>query len=104
MAVFMEQPLPEFLTWRPILIAVPFVCWFIWRAWARRLGKDVGATPYAWLVAAAAFLVGLSLAATVVLHPDNRHERYVPGEVTASGDVTKGHFEAQPKPPQNASK
>ncbi len=96
--------MPEFLTWRPVLIAVPFVFWFIWRALARSTGRDVGATPYAWLVGAAAALVGLSLVATVVFHPDNRRERYVPGEVTANGDVTKGHFEALPKSPKATPK
>jgi hypothetical protein len=59
----------------------------------------MGSTPYAWLAAAGAVLVGLSLIATVVFHSDNRHERYVPGEVTAGGDVTKGYFEKRPASP-----
>jgi len=89
----MEPPLPEVLAWRLVLVAAPFAVWFIWRAWAIRSGREMGSTPWPWLFAAGAALVGLSLVATVVFHPDNRHLRYVPGEVTASGEVTKGRFE-----------
>jgi nicotinamide riboside transporter PnuC len=84
---------------RLVLVAAPFVVWFFWRAWAQRSGREMGSTPYAWLAAAGAVLVGLSLIGTVVFHPDNRHERYVPGQVTASGAVTQGHFEPAPPPP-----
>lgn len=78
---------------RLLLFAAPFVVWFVWRDVARRTGREMGSTPYAWLVAAGAGLIGLSLVAAVVVHPDNRHERYVPGEVTADGSVSKGYFE-----------
>jgi type VI protein secretion system component VasK len=81
---------------RLLLIALPFAVWFIWRAIARRTGREMGSTPYAWLFAAGAALVGLSLIGTVVFHRDNRHDRYVPGEATASGQVTKGYFEKAP--------
>jgi TRAP-type C4-dicarboxylate transport system permease small subunit len=89
----MEPPLLRVVALRLLLIAVPFAIWFTWRAWARRSGREMGSTPYAWLVAAGAVLVGLSLIATVVFHTDNRRERYVPGEVTPSGAVTQGYFE-----------
>ena len=56
----------------------------------------MGSTPYAWLFAAGTVLVGLSLIGLVVFHPDNRRAHYVPGEVTASGAVTPGHFEKTP--------
>jgi hypothetical protein len=95
----MEPPLLRVVALRLLLIAVPFAVWFLWRAYARRSGREMGSTPYAWLVAAGAVLVGLSLAATVVFHPDNRLKHYVPGEVTASGAVTKGYFKAGPPPP-----
>ncbi|WP_372783077.1 hypothetical protein [Phenylobacterium sp.] len=95
--------MPRIVLLRLLLIAVPFVVWFIWRAWARRTGREMGATPYAWLFAAGAVLVGLSLVGTVVFHPDNRHDHYVPGEVTADGKVTKGRFEkAAPIPASKA--
>jgi hypothetical protein len=76
-----------------VLIALPFALWFLWAAWARRTGRPMGSTPWPWLFAAAALLVGLSLIATVVFHRDNRNDRYVPGEATAGGRVTEGRFE-----------
>jgi len=94
----MEPPLPEALATRAALFAVPFLVWGLWWAWSRRTGRPMGSTPYAWLFAAGAVLVGLSLIGTVALHPDNRDERYVPGEVTASGAVTPGRFEKVPAP------
>lgn len=89
----MEPPLLREIGPRALLVVLPFAVWFLWAWWARRTGRPMGSTPYPWLFAAGAALVGLSLVATVVFHPDNRHERYVPGEVTASGAVTPGHFE-----------
>ena len=91
-----EPPLPRVVLLRLLLIALPFVVWFVWRAIARRTGREMGSTPYAWLFAAGAALVGLSLIGTVVFHPDNRHDRYVPAEATANGQVTKGYFEKAP--------
>ena len=85
---------------RGALFLAPFVAWFLWRAWARRTGRPMGSTPWPWLFAAGAFLIGLSLMAGAVFHRDNRGETYVPGEVTASGRVTPGHFEEHaPKRP-----
>jgi len=100
----MEPPLPRIVLTRLLLMALPFVIWFLWREVARRTGRPMGSTPYAWLVAAGAVLVGLSLIGTVVFHPDNRDERYVPGEVTASGAVTPGHFEKVPPLPADKPK
>ena len=97
----MEPPLLRVVLIRLLLIAVPFAVWFVWRDVARRSGREMGSTPYAWLVVVGAALVGLSLAATVVFHPDNRHERYVPGEVTPSGAVSQGYFEKTPQPATN---
>lgn len=78
---------------RGALAAIPFLLWFLWAAWARRTGRPMGSTPWPWLVAAGAALVGLSLMATVVLHRDNRGERYIPGETRPDGRVTEGYFE-----------
>jgi hypothetical protein len=83
---------------RSLLIALPFAVWFLWRAWARRTGREMGSTPYAWLFAAGALLVGTSLMASAIFHRDNREDRYVPGEVTADGRVTQGYL--QPKAPK----
>ena len=76
-----------------MLVAAPFVVWFLWAAWARRTGRPMGSTPWPWLVAAAGALVGLSLLASALFHRDNRGDRYVPGEVEPSGRVSEGHFE-----------
>ena len=93
----MERPLLRIVLTRALLMAVPFVIWFAWRAWARRSGREMGATPWAWLIGAGAILVGLSLMATVVFHKDNRGERYVPGEALPDGQVTGSHFEPAKK-------
>ena len=53
----MEPPLLRIVLTRLLLIAAPFVVWFVWRAWARRTGREMGATPYAWLFAAGRNLV-----------------------------------------------
>lgn len=92
--------MPEVLALRALLVAAPFAAWFIWREVARRSGRAMGSTPWAWLTAAGALLLGLSLMATAVFHSDNRGQTYVPAEVTAGGDVAPGHFEegAAPKP------
>ena len=68
----MEPPLPRAVLIRLLLIALPFVVWFVWRWVARRAGRELGSTPYAWLFAAGAALAGLSMIDTVVFHRDNR--------------------------------
>ena len=89
----MEPPLLRLILTRGILVALPFVAWYLWSAWARRNGRTMGATPWAWLIAAAGVLVGLSLMGTALFHRDNRAEHYVPGEATPDGRVSEGHFE-----------
>ena len=88
----MGRRLPEVLAWRGALVAAPFVVWFLWRAWAVRTGRPMGATPWPWLFATGCLLLGLSLVGAVALHPDNRGEKYVPGEVQADGRVSEGRF------------
>lgn len=82
---------------RGALVALPFALWFAWRWWARRTGREMGATPWPWLLAAGLALMGLSLMATTVFHRDTRGEVYVPGEAGADGKVTPGRFE-EPAP------
>jgi hypothetical protein len=89
----MERPLLRQILIRGALAALPFLLWFLWAAWARRTGRPMGSTPWPWLTAAGAALLGLSLMASVVFHSDNRGERYVPGEARPDGRVTEGHFE-----------
>ena len=93
----MDQRMLRLMILRAGLVALPFAIWFLWRAWARRSGREMGATPWPWLFAAGAFLVGLSLMATAIFHEDNRGERYVPAEVQPNGEVTGGRFEPNAK-------
>ena len=95
----MEPPLLRIFLIRGSLVLAPFAVWFLWRAWARRSGREMGSTPYAWLATAGVVLAGLSLIAAALFHSDNRREAYVPGEVTAGGAVTQGHFEKTPSSP-----
>lgn len=94
----MERPLPSLLLTRALLVAIPFLVWFAWAAVARRTGREMGATPWAWLAAAGGLLLGLSLLFSVILQPDTRGEVYVPGETSADGRVTAGHFEKSARP------
>ena len=92
----MVRPLLRVIILRGILVLLPLAVWLVWQAWARRTGREMGSTPYAWLFAAGAVLAGVSLLASGLFHTDNRRERYVPGETRADGTVTPGHFEPQP--------
>ena len=87
---------------RLLLVAVPFAVWFAWRWVSRRTGRLMGSTPWTWLFAAGALLVGLSLIATALFHRDNRHEAYEPAQAGPGGGVSTGYFEkgvpASPSP------
>lgn len=89
----MEARLLRVLLLRLWLVAAPFIVWFVWREWARRTGREMGATPWAWLVGIGAALLGVSLMASVLFHPDNRGQVYVPAEVQADGTLSPGRFE-----------
>lgn len=94
----MGRRLLSVILFRAVLVAVPFVVWFVWRAWATRHGKPMGATPWAWLVAAGAVLVGLSLVVSVFFQDDHKDQVYVPAEASADGRVRPGHFEPRKAP------
>ena len=83
---------------RGLLIALPFAVWFFWAWQAKRSGRPMGSTPWAWLVAAGTLLFALSLLGSVVFHADNRRDTYVPGHVTPEGAVTPGRFEKKTPP------
>ena len=89
----MAPPLLSLILTRGLLLATPFAAWFLWSAWAKRSGRPMGSTPWAWLTGAAGLLVGLSLMGTALFNHDNRTEHYVPGEVAPDGHVSEGHFE-----------
>jgi hypothetical protein len=80
---------------RALLVALPFAVYFGWRELARRRGREIGATPWAWLFAAGMVLVGLSLMATVVFHGDNRGHTYVPAEAQPGGAVRPSRFDPE---------
>ena len=76
-------------------MALPFALYFLWREMARRTGRPMGSTPWGWLVGAGCVLIGLSLMATAIFHPDNRADAYVPSEAHPDGRITPG---GQPGP------
>lgn len=88
---------PLFLS-RALLVALPFAVYFAWRAFARRSGREMGATPWAWLAATGAVLVGLSLMLTVAFKDDNRRAGYVPAQAHPGGKVTPGGFDPARRP------
>ena len=88
----------EVVLLRATLAVLPFAAWFAWAAWARRTGRDPVRTPWAWLMAAGAMLVALSLFATALFHRDNRGQEYVPGEVGADGRVIDGRYQDKASP------
>jgi hypothetical protein len=85
---------------RLLLLFLPFAAYFFWQVVVMRSEQAKRITPWAWLVGAGCVLVGLSLMATAVLHPDNRGEGYVPAQAHPGGQVTPGAFDPGkgPKP------
>jgi hypothetical protein len=84
---------------RALLVSLPFAVYFVWAEWARRAGREMGATPWAWLAGAGAVLLGLSLMITVAFHGDNRRAGYVPAQAHPGGKVTPGGFDPNRRPP-----
>ena len=78
---------------RALLVAAPFVVWFVWREVARRTGRPMGSTPWPWLLAAGLVLVGLSLMVTSAFREDTEGQVYVPPHTLPGGEVAPGHFE-----------
>ena len=90
----MERRLLRIGLIRLLIFAAPFCVWFIWRDVARRTGRPMGSTPWAWLVAIGAVLAALSLMVTALLPKGRDTGAYVPAEVRADGTVAPGHFVA----------
>ena len=95
----MEPWLLRILALRALVFATPFVAWFVWREAARRSGRPMGSTPWAWLVAAGAILAALSLIGSVVAPGGRGRGTYVPAEVRSDGTVAPGRFVARGKSP-----
>ncbi|HEY3697632.1 hypothetical protein [Phenylobacterium sp.] len=92
--------MPRTLLVRAWLFLAPFAVWFLWRAWAARSGRPMGSTPWSWLAAIGAVLLGGSVMASALFRTDNRGETYVPGEVGAGGAVSPGRFVPAARPPR----
>jgi hypothetical protein len=75
-----------------MLVIAPFAVWFVWREVARRRGRPMGSTPWAWLVSCGALLAAASLIGAVFLRSTPGVGRYVPAEVRANGSVAPGRF------------
>lgn len=69
------------LLFRIGLVLLPLAAWIIWAEIARRRGKPMGSTPWAWLIVAGVALMVASLAVTAVLDPQSPSEKYVPKEL-----------------------
>ena len=76
-----------------VIFAVPFVVYFVWSEVARRTGRPMGSTPWAWLVAAGLVFAGLSMMSGAFWYRSHRGETYVPAESGPNGSVIPGHFE-----------
>ncbi len=95
----MERRLLRVFLIRLALFTAPFVVWFVWRGAARRSGREMGSTPWPWLVAAGALLAAGSLMVTALFPRGRDTGIYVPAEVRPDGRVIQGHFVAKPRTP-----
>lgn len=75
-----------------VIFAIPFVVYFVWREMARRSGREMGSTPWAWLVAAGFIFAALSMMSGAFWYRSHAGERYVPAESRPDGSVVPGHF------------
>jgi hypothetical protein len=85
--------MPRIWITRLVLAALPFCIYFLWRQFHVRRGRDVGSTPWGWLIGAGALLAGLSIMASVAFQHDNTGRTYVPAQTQPDGSVRPGHFE-----------
>ena len=74
---------------RGLLLALPFVAWFAWRAVARRTGRPMGSTPWPWL-----FVVGQGRQINVdgFVHGGEVHLLGVTDEVMYPGTISFQRF------------
>ncbi len=74
------------------LAALPFGVWFLWRAWSRHTGREMGSTPWGWLAGLGGALLAGSLILGVLFRPGHGDEVYVPAEEQAGGSLASGHY------------
>lgn len=76
---------------RLLLVALPFLLWLGWMEIAKRRGKPLGSTPWAWLLAAGLALAAISLIVGGLLAPRvDPDATYVPVQISPTGEVTPG--------------
>ena len=75
---------------RAVLVALPFVVWFVWKKLA---GRTELKPPWTTLFLLGIALAGGSVVATVLSEDDNRDQVYIPAEASESGEVRPGRFE-----------
>lgn len=81
----------RFFLIRLFLVALPIIIWLIWAEVAKRRGKPMGSTPWAWLLTAGFFLFGISILATVLIGPQiDPNASYVPVQAGPDGEVIPG--------------
>ena len=85
--------MPRIWITRLLLAALPFLFYLAWARFHKSRGRDIGATPWGWLIGAGALLAGLSIMATVAFQHDNTSRTYVPAQTQADGSVRPGHYE-----------
>jgi hypothetical protein len=92
----MAPPLVRVFLIRAAFFLLPFVAFFLWREGARRTGRPMGSTPWAWLVAAGATLAVLSLVVSAVIPSRPLTGTYVPSRVRADGSIAPAYFVPRP--------
>ena len=84
---------------RGLLVALPFVAWYVYASVLRRTGREPPRAPYAWLFLGGMALMASSLFATALLGDEHTDDVYVPAEVREDGRVLPPRYEtAREKP------
>jgi hypothetical protein len=89
----MEASLLRVWLTRLVLVVLPLAIYIAWQRWHISKGREVGATPWGWLIGAGAVLAGLSMMASVIFQPDHVGRTYLPGQTQTDGSVRPGRFE-----------
>jgi hypothetical protein len=87
------------LALRLLIIGLPFLGYFLWRAFARRTGRPVGPTPWTWLIGASLGIAVVVMIAAATINSGGTG-RYVPAQTRPDGSVEPGRFEELKTPPR----
>ena len=78
---------------RGLLVALPFVAWYVYATLARRSGREPPRAPYAWLFLGGMALMAGSLFATALIGDEHTDDVYVPAEALEDGRVGPPRYE-----------